>query len=363
MKIALVVTGGLHPSGREQVMPVWLWLIERLARDHEVHAFVLRHLPRPAVYPLAGATIHDLGRPEGRWAQARILLSALRAAGPFDILHGFWADPAGVLVALAGRRLGVPTVVTCDSGEFASIPEINYGLQRHWRSRSAVALACRLSSRVHVATSFMQDAAKHRGYDAVRIPLGVEPARIMPVSERPEGPTWRLLQVASLNRVKDQTRLLQAVAIVRRTLDVHLDLIGEDTLNGQLQTEAADLGLADAVTFHGYLPNDELTPFHHAAHLYVQSSRHEAAGMAVLEAAAAGVPIVGTRAGFVSDWAPSGALAVPVADAASLAGGIVRLLHNAGERRAMARIANQFALQYDADWSAHALTELYRHLQ
>ena len=43
MKIAIVVTGGLHPSGREQVVPSWLALFERLAKTHEIHAFALTH--------------------------------------------------------------------------------------------------------------------------------------------------------------------------------------------------------------------------------------------------------------------------------------------------------------------------------
>ena len=43
MKVAVIVTGGLHPSGREQVVPSWLTLFAELATTHEVHAFVLRH--------------------------------------------------------------------------------------------------------------------------------------------------------------------------------------------------------------------------------------------------------------------------------------------------------------------------------
>jgi hypothetical protein len=37
MRIAMIVTGGLHPSGTEQVVPSWLALFERLARSHEIH--------------------------------------------------------------------------------------------------------------------------------------------------------------------------------------------------------------------------------------------------------------------------------------------------------------------------------------
>ncbi len=65
MKIAIVVPGGLHPSGQEQVVPSWLALFERLARSHDIHAFALKHLEQPQSYSLRGFTVHDLGRPIG----------------------------------------------------------------------------------------------------------------------------------------------------------------------------------------------------------------------------------------------------------------------------------------------------------
>jgi glycosyltransferase involved in cell wall biosynthesis len=358
MRVAIVMTGGLHPSGTREVMPSFLSLIERLARRHVVHAFTLRHLPEAASYPLAGAMVHDLGRPAGYWAQWRGLSRALRTHGPFDVLHGYWADPGGVLTAVAGRRMGIPTVVTCDSGEFAALPVIEYGLQRHARGRSIVRLACGLATRVHVTTRFMEELARIHGVDPVRLPVGIDPAR-WPLADPSEGPPWRLLQVASLNRVKDHGTLLCALARVRRSHDAHLDLVGEDTLDGQLAREATTLGLSDVVHFHGFVPHDALPPFYRAAHLYVQSSLHEAGGASVLEAAASGVPVVGTRAGHVSDWAPDAAWAVPPGDADALADGIVQLLDDRARRRALAAAARQFVVSHDIDWTARELTALY----
>lgn len=362
MRIALIVTGGLHPSGREQVVPVFVWLIERLSHVHEVHAFVLRHLEDPATYPLAGATIHDLGRPKGPWLQWKALRRALNDHGPFDVIHGFWAEPAGVLASIAGRRLGAPTVVTCDTGEFSALPDIEYGLQLQARGRTLVKLVCRLATSVHVTTRFMETLSGIRGCRVVRIPMGVDLARVAAPAARVDGPPWTLLQIASLNRVKDQNTLLQALAIARGTLDVRLDLVGEDTRGGTLRDLAVSLGLSDAVTLHGFVPHDELGTFHRSAHLYVQSSRHEGGGMAVLEAAAAGLPIVGTQVGHVSDLAPHGAVAVRPADPSTLAAAIVRLLQSPQERYAIADVARQVAVSHDADWTARELMALYASL-
>lgn len=359
MRIALIVPGGLHPSGSAQVVPALLWLIERLAGDHEVHAFALRHLAEPATYPLAGATIHDLGRPQGTWAQWRELRRALVSCGRFDVLHGYLAHPAGMLAAIAGRTLKTPTVVSCDSGEFVALGDIGYGSQLRPSGRAAVAIACRLATRVHVTTRFMADQAQAHGVDAIRIPLGVDTGRVSVRPPLAEGPPWRLLQVASLNRVKDQSTLLTALRIVREKTDVRLDLVGEDTLGGVLQRQAADSGLDDAVSFHGWRSHDALRPFHDAAHLYVQSSRHEGAGIAVLEAGASGVPIAGTAVGYVSDLAPQAAMAVPPSDPVALAAAVIRLLQNPTERSSIADAAREFARSRDADWTSRKLVELY----
>lgn len=362
MKIAIVVTGGLHPSGRDQVVPAWLWLIQRLSVANDVHAFALRHLPEPATYSLAGATIHDLGRPEGRWAQWKALRRALTSVGPFDVIHGFWGDPAGVLAAVAARRLGTKSVVTCDSGEFASIAAIGYGSQLTPQGRAAVALACRLATRVHVTTRFMETRGADHAHHIARIPIGVDLGSISSPASKPDGPPWRLLQVASLNRVKDQSILLEAVAIAKRSVSVKLDLVGEDTMGGKLQREATSHGLTGSVTFHGFQPHDALMRFYRSAHLYVQSSRHEGGGISVLEAAAARVPIVGTRVGYVSDFEPHAAVAVPPGDAHALGDAIVRTLRDPLGRRTISARARQFAEGHDANWSAQQLMALYESL-
>lgn len=362
MRLALVVTGGLHPSGRDQIIPAWLWLVERLAREHDVHGFVVRHLSEPATYALRGATVHDLGRPEGTWAQWKALRSSLVRHGPFDVIHGFWVDPGGLLASIAGRRLGIPSLVTCDSGEFTALVGLAYGLQRTLRGRAMVAVACRLATHVHVTTVFMERLAQSYGYRVMRIPLGVDLRHVTAPAARAEGPPWRLLQVASLNRIKDQSTLLHALALARRSIDVTLDLVGEDTLDGHLQRLAVALGVAEAVTFHGLVPHDALACFHRAAHVYVQSSRHEAGGIAVLEAAAAGVPIVGSRVGYVSDWDPHAAAGVVPGDAQTLAAAIVGLLRDPERRGALARAARDLAVEHDADWSARRMIALYASL-
>lgn len=360
MRIALVATGGFDRSGRERVIPALLWLVERLAHRHDVHVFVLQYHDAPCTYSLLGATIHDLGRPRGPIRQARALIHAMRGVGSLDVVHGYWATPAGVAAACAARRLGVASVVTLDSGELVSLPEFGYGLQRTWRGRTSVRLACRLATIVTVCSESMRTRARARGIDPRVIPFGVDRRWFESAAPRAEGPPWRLLQVASLNRVKDHTTLLQAVSRLRaRGRDVRLDLVGEDTLGGELQRIASGLGFGEAVTCHGFQPTDRLRACYERAHLYVQSSRHEAAGVAVLEAAVAGVPIVGTRVGYVADFAPARAVSVPAGDPDALGGAIDALLGDPSRRARLAEAAGRWAIEHDADWTAAELERLY----
>jgi glycosyltransferase involved in cell wall biosynthesis len=362
MRIALVVPGGVDRSGRERVTPALLWLIERLARRHEVVVYALRYHEQPCTYPLLGATVRDLGRPQGLLRQYSALAGALRRGGPFDVIHGYQALPAGLVSAMAGRRLGIPSLVTLDSGEFVALPEIGYGLQLRTRHRLALALVGRLATELTVCSRYQERLARAHGAAPTLVPMGVDVERFRPVV-RVDGPPWRLLHVASLNPVKDQMTLVDALRrLVVLGLAVHLDIVGEDTLDGAIADRAARWDLAARVTFHGFQSSDALIGLYQRAHLFVLSSRHEAANVAVLEAAACGLATVGTHVGYLADWSPGRAIAVAPGDPLALADGIASLLADPSKRHRLASAAREWTLAHDADWTATQFERLYREL-
>ena len=365
MHIAFVVTGGFDRSGRERVVPNLLWLVERLARRHDVHVFVLHYYPEPCSYPLLGATVHDIGRVSDvpgvrRALQRRRLSAALDEHGRFDLIHAYQGLPAAIVAPLAATR-SVPLVASLDSGEFAAIEDMQYGLQRRWVDRRAVASAIRAAARVTVSTEFMLQRMPPglTSTPALVVPLGIDP-RAFPAAVRVEGPPWRLLRVASINAVKDYPALLHALArIVAHRLDAHLDIVGEDTMDGAAQEFARTLDLQSHVTFHGFQPTDRLAALYARAHLHVVSSRHEAAGVAVLEAAATGLPTVGTNVGYVADWQADRAVAVPVNDPDALSAAIITLIQDPARRARLASAAREWTLAHDADWTAQTFEAVY----
>ena len=94
----------------------------------------------------------------------------------------------------------------------------------------------------------------------------------------------------------------------------------------------AQLHLTAHVTFAGEVPHDQLSQLYRCATLCVQTSRHEAQGMAVLEAASYGAPLVGTAVGAIADLSPGATIAVPVGDEVSLARAIIGVLRDPARR-------------------------------
>ncbi len=363
MRVALAIPGGVDRSGRDRVVPMLLWLVERLARRHDVHVFVLDYYDEPCTYGLRGATIHDLGRVRAlrgfrRPAMARRLERALVVHRPFDILHAYWGVPA-IVAAQVAPRVRVPLVATFDSGELVRLDDIEYGLQRRWIDRRALRAAIGRAQVVTVPTQFMANLMPAGSPRPRIIPVGVDRTQF-PAQDVPDGPPWRLVRIGSINRVKDYPTLLHAFArVARQEPQVTLDVAGEDTLGGAMPRLADQLAVADRVRFHGVLPIERVAALYAQAHVNLVSSRHESANVTVLEAACCGVPTAGTAVGYVADWEPERAVAVPVQQPEALAAAILDLLRDRDRRRRLAAAAREWAHHYDADRTADAFDALY----
>jgi glycosyltransferase involved in cell wall biosynthesis len=350
MKLAIVVPGGVDRSGEYRVIPAVLALIRRLARTNEVHVFALAQEPKPARWELAGAQIHNIGQRHTRWRAVAAIVAEHRRSR-FERVQAIWSGACGQIAVSAACLLRLPSCVHVAGGELVALRDIHYGGRLHWYGRLAEAVVLRLASAVTAASQPMVDSIAALGIEAQLVPLGVDldiwPPRA-PVRRDTNLPA-RLLHVASLNRVKDQTTLFKALAMLRDSgVAFSLNVVGEDTLNGEIQALARQLGIAQQVAFHGFLTQGQLRPLMEAAHLLVLSSRHEAGPIVMLEAAIVGVPTVGTAVGHIAEWAPEAAVAVPVGDSESLAAAIGRVLSDEPMRLELANSAQQRAVAIEA---------------
>lgn len=154
--------------------------------------------------------------------------------------------------------------------------------------------------------------------------------------------------------------LFEAAAMLReRGIAFELHLAGFDTTGGALWRSEPARAVSEVTRWHGMLGREALYALVGESDLLVHTSRHEAGPVAVLEAAVAGVPTVGTDVGHVAEWAPDAAVAVPVGDAASLAREIAALLADEPRRQALAHAAQARAVAIDADYTAACFERLY----
>ncbi|MGA7123048.1 MAG: glycosyltransferase family 4 protein [Polyangiaceae bacterium] len=352
-------------------------LAEELGSRHDLHVFTADGPSGPGRYRRAGANVYQLGgtadlaERSGRARRlsrlGRFLMSLvgeirrIHAEGPFDLLHAFWALDTAFAATIVGRHLRVPVVVSVGGGEAVWIPAIAYGGAGSFAGRVRLNTSLRLAQAITAGSAFaIQNLPAFARRRARVIPLGVRCQTFDATPERPPGPPWRLLQIADLNLVKDQETLLRAFqCVVERLSDVSLDCIGEDTLNGELRSRANELGIGSYVRFHGFLPQRVLPDFYRRAHLHLVSSRYESQGVAILEAAAAGVPTVGTAVGLVPTLHPLAARCVPPGDAVALAEAISALLLDEAARRAMGAAARRWAHDHDARWTALEFERVY----
>ena len=172
--------------------------------------------------------------------------------GGFDLLHAFWVFPQGTIAVAAGSLLRIPVVVSIGGGELVWLPTIQYGGMRTLRSRITMSATLRTASAVSGPSRYVTGEASRIRPDIQWIPTGVDTKIFQGSTQRASGAPWRLMQVAGLNKVKDQETLLRAVKQVATARPgIVLDCIGVDVLNGRVQALAQDLGIADIVRFHG----------------------------------------------------------------------------------------------------------------
>jgi glycosyltransferase involved in cell wall biosynthesis len=344
-----------------RVIPALLSLISRLAINNDVQVFALYQETKAGEWQAVGARIRNIGAKHTAWRAVRAICAEHRRT-PFDVVHAIWSGWCGLIAVTSGKLLGIPSLVHIAGGELASMGEIGYGGRLKWYGRLREAWNLRNASTVTAASAPILEMLSALGVAAHRVPLGVDLAAWPPRNPVPRDASRpaRFIHVASLNRVKDQTTLLLALAMLMRSgLNFEMNVVGEDTLNGEMQTKAAELGLSERVRFLGFLTQRQLRPMVEAADLMVLTSRHEAGPLALLEAAVAGVPTVGTAVGHIREWSPAAAVCVPVGDWAALAKSIGELLQDEDLRLRIAREALRRAVREDADYTAECFERLY----
>lgn len=186
---------------------------------------------------------------------------------------------------------------------------------------------------------------------AARASLGLAPDDVLAI------------QVAALAPHKSQTTLLQAMAALGGPAPrLCVWIAGEGALRESLLAEHRTLGLGDRVRFLGF--RDDVVPLLRSADLFVLSSYLEGLGTSVLDAMAAGLPVVATEVGGVPEIVrhETTGLLVPPRDPDALARAMALLAADPELRARMGARGREFAREFGADRTAAATRRLYLEL-
>jgi glycosyltransferase involved in cell wall biosynthesis len=330
------------------------------------------------LYPFWGLSSqdrHDLDRKGGNLMSFSMLWSLLKTGRP-DILHAHTGKRLGGIVRTVARLRGLPYVISLHGG-VVDVPgdEMQKMLKPlrgkfEWGRILGAALGARRvledASAIICVGQNEQEAVSAR-YPNKRvewIPNGVDAERFA----TGDGPAFRAKYqipqasklIVSVGRIDYQKNQLSLLPVLSRLLelqkDVHLALIGPVTVESyreQLIKEISRQGLDGRVTLIPGIPGSspELVDAYHAADIFCLPSRHEPFGIVILEAWAAGLPVVASAVGGIPTFTQDGVdiIHADPEDPRSFAEAIDSLLV---DRNMARRIAENGRLkaQRDYDW-------------
>jgi glycosyltransferase involved in cell wall biosynthesis len=287
----------------------------------------------------------------------------------YSVVHTH-TSKAGFVGRLAARLAGVPVIVHTTHGfafhERSPIPVcVFYSMLEH--------VAARWCDRVVSVSEFHRRWAQELGIcgpdKILAIPNGIVvqnfDARTSPAEIRRnlgvEQQDFVILSTGRLAHEKGLEHLIEAAAILRRKRQrFRVVLAGDGPLRARLEGLARDLDVTDRVTFLGY--REDISDLLAACDLVVLPSLREGLSIALLEAMAAGKPIVATNIGSNSSVATGAdmALLVPTCDPPALCDAILRFSQDPAMRARLGGNARRlFETRYTEDRMLNSYRRLY----
>lgn len=311
--------------------------------------------PRITIHkvPVDNRNIHHATNRELLRYVRRGMRLALRLARRtrYDLSFAFAGVPAGAMSLVLAMRHRIPYVVSLQGPDVPGFearyntlyPFLKPLLRRIWRNAGAV-IAISEAHRA-LAHAFMPD-------QEIRIiHNGVDTTLFAPATAPVEKDVFRIVCSGRLIERKGQHHLLDAFAGLcgEGRPDIHLDLVGTGDMEARLKEQAARLGIADRVTFRGFVAREMMPQVYARSRLFVLPSQSEGMSMALLEAMATGLPVIVTDTGGSRELVPGGenGRIIPWADVPALTGALREMLADPHRLAAMGaasrRIAERFS--------------------
>jgi len=337
----------------------------RMDRDNDYVVFYNDpiHLGR---FPRAREIVLPGKNPLARLWREHVLLPLACRRERVDLLH----CPKSAIPFFAP----CPTVVTLHDLIPIRHPETEkFVAQLYWRLQ--IPIAARRSSFIitdseHARGEIMADfrVAPERIRSVM---LGFNPAMLaqrspaegMAVRSRYGLPEEYLLYVGTIQPRKNLDTLIAAYAQLRRSRTglQKLVIVGrKGWLYERLFASIDRLGLADAVIFTGFVPDEDLPFIYDGAAVFAYLSFFEGFGLPPLEAMACGVPVVTSNTTSLPEVVGDAGIAVPPADTGQVAAALARILDDPELAAALGARGRERARMFSWDAAALETLEIYR---
>jgi glycosyltransferase involved in cell wall biosynthesis len=350
MRIAELVNN-LEIGGAERIVADLAVALQ--ARNHSVHVVCMRG-EGPLAAPLreAGVTVASLNKPSGfSLASLRRLVRYLREHR-IEVIHTH--NP---LVhhygALAGRANGAGVVNTLHGpGNLAHSPKTR------WIYDAACLLSDSVVSVCHTVQANLKECTRIGRRRSLVIPNGIPVAPFVAV--RCGGSdVFTFGTVGRLAPVKDHLTMIQAFAQFHQQYpQSRLEILGDGPMYPDLTCLVENLGLQEHVRFYGSSLN--VPAFLSRLNVFILSSLYEGLPLSVLEAMAAGLPLVATSVGEITTLVKTAGCGwlCPPGDAQALTGGMLA----ARRCRTLAELGMQARAYVTQRHSSLAMVNAYEHL-
>jgi glycosyltransferase involved in cell wall biosynthesis len=376
-EITELVARGAHVT----VVPVWgrrevksgdaavlvpLTVDEGLVSRRVVSAFLRQIVRAPRRTAVAVASLLLASRPRILAKNLAVLPKGVWLARELerrrvDHIHAYWASTPASVAFIASRISGIPMSFTAHRWD---IPE-NNALSA--KASHAAWVRAIDENGAHELRSIVPANAR----DRVRVMhLGV---RLPAVEARPAAsrPVRSVVVPAALVPKKGHRYLIEALGrAVLRGRALQVSLVGEGPLRDDLERLAATSGIADIITFEGWVGHEELLSRYAAGQvdlvvlpsITTPDGELEGIPVALMEAMAHGIPVVATTNGGIPELIADGCgILVPEGDAESLAQAIARTLDDPQDARRMAlRGRERVRASFNLDNTVDELVTAYR---
>jgi glycosyltransferase involved in cell wall biosynthesis len=280
--------------------------------------------------------------------QRLIFNRSLRADADCDLTVGF--DMDGYRIAAAPGHVASLKGVIADEVRFErGLTHLTMGVQARCE-RLHVTRASRV-----LATSRYSAERARESYQLRQTPTVVpelidmaEWRRLLAGGQAHASSRFTVLFVGRFYRRKRVEILLRAAAALRGTIaDLEVRLVGDGPCGARLRQLACELKLDGTVEWLGDVTRSQLIAEYQRADVFCLPSVQEGFGIVLLEAMAAGKPIVAARAAAIPEVTPHGLLVEPES-AEALAAGIEELYRSPEKRAALAGAGAAWVEQFDA---------------